>query len=452
MHQPVSAYSKMNGGAVPRKSISKWELVLIGTWIASFTVGIDILFELKLYDIIGLITIWHFRSAVFSGFSEKSLIGFAFRWLTIMFLVGFLIAIVRVGEPFFIAIAVLRLLRLLSYFSIFLIIRALPLNLQNLRMLIWIITSACLAQAVIILFQEQGFIPIFWSEKEIAVYGRLYSTGTLGLNHLNQVLFMTVGICSLLSIVSTGQVRKLWRIAIVAFSCPIMIFAILVGEARSGLVAIAVLGVVLAVQFQRLMILLLIVPLSLGIDASLGLDIRSRISNMWEQKVERRVIPGLTGADAIEALDEPRPRIWGRSLARLGEDPTLWLVGTGFQNYSGIEARGAAAGHNLYLHVLVELGITGLVFFLLFLRVLFIQVKRMHSDSKETTRIKIFCLASLITLLVLGMFNETLYPQRAIMGFMGFALAYIAVVGNRGWSFISQKNIASWYPQTAINH
>lgn len=433
-YKSVGGYTQNVGVAVPTASVSKWELVLLGAWIASFTVGLDAVFDLKLFDIIGAITIWRYRSIVLCGFKEKSKTGVTLRWVSIMFSIGFFIAILRVGEPIFVAIVLLRLARLFSYFSALLIFRALPFNARQLRIVIWIFCGSCLAQAILILLQEQGLVPLFWSIAEMAIYGRIYSTGTLGLNHLNQVLFMVVGLCATLSLVFTGRVRRSLRLVIVGVGCPMMLFAMLVGEARSGLVALAVMSSIIAIRMKKLILIVLIIPLSIVIDASLGLDIQARISNMWEQKFTQRMVPGLPGAETIEALDAPRPLIWRKSVNRLVEDPIILLVGAGFQNYKGLGAGGVAAGHNLYLHVLVELGIMGIASFLAFLMVLYRSLKSGKHDSADSSRIKMFGLTLFITLLVLGLFNESLYPQRAIMGFMGFALAYIAVAGHRGWT------------------
>lgn len=433
-YQPILDYQKQVVTAPPSTMVTNRELFILGIWIASFTVGLDVFFELKLYDIVGVIAIWHFRSQVWRGFRERSRVGSIFRWLVVVFVVGFLVSIVRVGEPFFIAVTSLRLVRLFLYFSIFLVIRAIPFDVIRLRILIWVFTISCLGQAILIFLQEQGVVPIFWSLKEVAIYGRLYSTGTLGLNHINQVLYMSLGICAALSLTIIKRKWIILHIAFVGFACTLMVYAILVGEARSGLVALAVILMILAIQFRKIIALILIIPLFVLIDASLGLENQAKVAKMWDKDVIQKSAPGLSGVDAIEALDAPRPKIWGDSLLRLSEDPTFLLIGAGFQNYKGLGARGAAAGHNMYLHVLVELGIVGLFIYIAFLLFLFKYIKRRKNECNESIRIKIFGIVFFGVLLVLGLFNESLYPQRAIMGFMGFALAYLAVVGHHAWS------------------
>jgi O-antigen ligase len=85
--------------------------------------------------------------------------------------------------------------------------------------------------------------------------------------------------------------------------------------------------------------------------------------------------------------------------------------------------------------VLTELGLVGLVAFLLWLAALWrhLAVPPIASADPSVLSIRYAGVICLVTVMGLGLFNEALYPSRALPGFMGFFLGFLAVVGHPGW-------------------
>jgi len=169
----------------------------------------------------------------------------------------------------------------------------------------------------------------------------------------------------------------------------------------------------------------------LVVSAVSGIDVIGQAQELWEIRIGSRV-EGFTAR--VTDIDQSRPNIWALTIDRLRGRPDVVLIGTGFQNFNNLKAGLATAAHNQYLHTLVELGIVG---FLVFMQML-IHVGRSLEVARENspTMLKGVPLAArncLFAILALGVFNESFYPSRAIMGFMGFALAYFAISMHSGW-------------------
>lgn len=405
--------------------------LLLCVWIGSFTVGIDFVWQFKAFDLIGFVTVVYFRGALVSRLRGSDRLAGTGRWLMLIVLATSLLSVVRKGTSLGLAVVIIRDYRFVLYMAALLLITGIELDRRRLRLLLMTIAGSATAQAVIIVFQSVGLIPILWPAEEM-IYTITYPTGTLGLNHLNSVLFMVVGLCAAGSLLHRGKLVKLSRTVWVAAAGLVMAFAMLSGEARSALIALPVLGILVVRRLRGAVLLGLLLVLGVVLAVALRIDPGAQWKGVWERRVATR-LPSSGVPHDLAQIDEVRPRIWKRTLRRLIERPDYLLTGTGFQNFYWLKI-GAGAGHNLYLHTLVELGIVGLTVFLRFLWLLY---RRMapgpESRDIEHAWVAHLGRSALLVIMILGFFNESLYPQRAIMGFMGFGLAYFAVAGHRGW-------------------
>ena len=164
-----------------------------------------------------------------------------------------------------------------------------------------------------------------------------------------------------------------------------------------------------------------------------GLDIYSLTKDLYQTRIERKMAKDFREIERLEDIDRRRPEHWKETIQRMYEQLDYVIFGAGFQNFGNLNV-GASAAHNVYLHVLAELGIVGFLIFSAWL----LALRRSLANLRKSNAPLYFQLvypasACYVNLLVLGLFNETLYPSRAIPGFMGFALAYFAVVMHRKW-------------------
>lgn len=116
-----------------------------------------------------------------------------------------------------------------------------------------------------------------------------------------------------------------------------------------------------------------------------------------------------------------RAGIWADTLALLAEDPVRWVTGVG----PGLIAETGYNAHMLYLHIVVEGGLIGL---LIFAWAMWRILKTLH--TVELWEKPIFWAS--IALLVSSVTQETLYPVPAMGHFLGLYFCAVALAVSAG--------------------
>jgi O-antigen ligase len=147
---------------------------------------------------------------------------------------------------------------------------------------------------------------------------------------------------------------------------------------------------------------LALVPLAVVVLAVTEVDIG--------EMVQRQA--ALLEAPSTESLSE-RDLIWRDRLEFLEHDKVRWLIGTGF----GSATASGAFAHNMYLHVIIEMGIVGLLAFGWFF-VFVLRHLRANVPQQPCYFVATLCL------LFSSLTQETLYPVPAL----GFALPLYLMV------------------------
>jgi len=118
-----------------------------------------------------------------------------------------------------------------------------------------------------------------------------------------------------------------------------------------------------------------------------------------------------------------RAEIWRESLEFLQEDPVRWIVGAG----PGFIAQFGSNAHMLYLHLIIEGGIIGLLMFCFAIRRMIKALYEFELGEKPIFWVTIALLISSFT-------QETLYPVPAMGHFLGLFFCSIALAVNIGVS------------------
>lgn len=418
------------------ETASSFQIVFLCIWIISFTVGLDILSEFKLYDILFLLALifFHGRITSLNWQEDRSLLWL--RRFLIIFIFG---TIVSLFSERYLGMTVigLRLFRLMGYIWIFFIIRSLWLSKKQLSILLGSIFWVIIFQSLLILLQSTGKIPTLWPEKE-QYYGIVH-TGTLALNHLNPVLFISVAISASCSRLFLHKTKNIFHLIFFAISILIMIAAMMISMARSAIMAMAIFSICSVIFYKKKAIILILLSLILLIPLQKmsGINIVDQIDELWYKRVEVKIKGDI---DSIGDVDAQRTAIWSNTISELIAHPSCLIFGTGFQNFAYLKEAKATSAHQLYLHVLAELGIGGLIIFCFF----WISIK---NRLKQLGRIGGVTMDSLtypgymiiLAILVIGLVADTFYPARALPGFMGFLLAYLALITHRSWSDEPQR-------------
>lgn len=417
------------------KEISSAQFLLLCIWIWSLTIGLDIFSELKLFDIIAFVGIMVFQRELSPpNWRTDSLSKWSVRYLICGFF-GVLVTLIRNGDFFWMQVTCLRFYRFSGYICLFLIIRHLELDKGKLSRLLNIVFLSVLVQAVLIVLQKFGQVPILWPKNEMN-YGIVYS-GTLGMNHVNSTIFMTVGISAAIGKLSGYRLRNLLRLGLTSLSVIAMILAMVVGQARGSFVALAVLLICFALNRKVIQIVAAVSLAMVVVQSLMGINVYNIGKEIFEDRLVRKLrfeeyYRSPTDWD-IETIDVRRPNFWRTAIQELIERPDYLIFGVGFQNFKSLRVK-ATSAHNTFVHVLAELGIAGLIVLCIWLRALWRSVSRLeYSDKELYFALKFPGVACFFAILAVACFNEPLYPHRNTPGFLSFFLSYLAIIAHPGW-------------------
>lgn len=405
------------------------DLFLLSLWVAALTFNLDVLSEFKAYDFIGVLCIFRFRKSLLVALRRPRANA---RWLLWFFgfvLLGTLVTVLRSSTTTEILVVGLRFYRVFCAICLFLILGRSLRSLSQAFVVLHVIFLSALVQALLIVLQWMGIVPILWPEAE-RYYLTIYPTGTLGLNHLNSVLFMVVGLAAALAVFfrDEGWPAAL-RAPLFGVASVTMIAAMLAGESLSGLVALPTMGLSMSWRVKGARIVFIVVICAVLMRPFLATDLSGQAGRIWEDRITAKGVDLSGELEDIYQVDRIRSRLWFDTIAALLEHPVLLIVGTGFQNFRalGVSATGA---HNQYLTALTELGIGGFVAFSLWLWSQLMSFRRNKKVTEARLTVPLMSAFSCIAaLMVVGLFNSVLYPARALPGFFGFALAYFGVMG-----------------------
>lgn len=420
--------------APQRRPLTRNRYLYLCAWIASYTYTLDVVSEFKLYDFFLFGSLFVFGPELQAMVRSRSRSIRSLRFLLWMFAWGSCVSLASQGflqEPSMERALVigLRFVRVVNYAAIFGVIRCSDLSPGRLRWLQAVLLLSALLQAVLICLQKQGVLPILWPE--IEQYYGVVLTGTLSMNHSNNVLFMSVGIVAALGFF---RVTSSWRKWTLPLCILVMTIAMLVGEARTSFLALAV----LALGFLRSKTASLCLALSFALVPLLawgtGLDLRETAEEVWEGQVMKAArVDDLRHTTSITDLDVGRPTIWRDGLRALAARPHLLITGVGYQNYLQLHEHNAGGGHNMYLHTTAELGLLGLLGYGLLFAGLVAELRSLPRDRRIREALVIPGTTLILVLLTTGMVQQSLYPFKSLAGFMGFALAYLAVITHGEW-------------------
>jgi hypothetical protein len=147
-------------------------------------------------------------------------------------------------------------------------------------------------------------------------------------------------------------------------------------------------------------------------------------------------------ATILEANDTEnlsgRADIWDDRIEFLNQEPLRWIFGTGF----GSAAESGNNGHMLFLHIIVETGLIGLVIFLYLFGKIIFSLSRYEIGVQPILLVTIALLFSSIT-------QESFYPVPALAHFLGFYFFCLAVALRKSQYKISnEEQPHSLPPQT----
>ncbi len=344
--------------------------------------------------------------------------GLAVVALCVAFLLSSLRSVTGVGDyERGTSFGIFQIYRLLEFLVVFRVAAGVPLTARRLATLSWMVGLALLLAFLGMVGTFTGALPtpllVSHLPSDIGSAGpwvsmsngQWYEAGTIGYNHsYGSVQLLMLGALALALLIKK-------RTPILEAGLLLMtIGGVFITGSRAGMAAAIVF--VLAMFVRRpasaaasLVIFLLLFSVNAGIlDLDLGVGATT----------ERQLTLGR--AHDPENLSG-RAEIWQDSIQLLQEDPLRWLVGVG----PGYIAQSGNNAHMLYLHIIIEGGIIGLLIFAFAMRRI---LKSLY--AAEVGERPLFWAS--IALLVSSLTQETLYPVPAMGHFLGLFLCSVAIV------------------------
>lgn len=322
--------------------------------------------------------------------------------------------------------AAYALIRLIQYSSLFFMFTHMMKNQEKHEVYLWTIWIGSVAVAMGGIVQHLLFKP-------------LHVTSFLSYNHMNLGLVMNLSIILsfVLARIARGHLSKI----IVVLTIPLFVYNVVISASRIAYVTFVVEVAVLLFLFHRRIFVILVgctfvVALIVG-NISIGKILDILPANAAE-KIEQTYQSGSTG-DQLDLSAGYRLVIWYTTLEQIYESSLIRkLFGHGLYNFAysvkrSVLFRGASGGHNNYIHVAFELGLFGLIAFLLLFLTLFwqsvVRFRQLHAGSNAKYLAGGY-VAILIGVLASGMTQESLYIQSAASSFLGFFFVFSAICLN----------------------
>lgn len=230
--------------------------------------------------------------------------------------------------------------------------------------------------------------------------------GTIGYNHA----YTAVQILMLLALRMHLAPRSSATIdAVLLLLALIVVF---MSASRAGLAAMAVFSLCIASKKPRLAFVAMVIVLC---GASTMFDLLpASISDRFSLTAERQST--ILAANDVENLSG-RDHIWQTYGEFLGRNPVCIFIGRGFGSSFGI----SGGAHMLYLTIIVETGLIGLLVFSAFFYRILSALRRYEVGAQPIFWATICLLLSSCT-------QETFYPVSALGHFLGLYLCSVAIV------------------------
>lgn len=305
-------------------------------------------------------------------------------------------------------------------------------------------------QAVIICLQGLGILPLFWSELYSA-YGTDAFSGTLGPNRtLPGHTMLLVFALAAAYWRNAGAVGSR-RLILATMGGLTSIAAIGLSGSRTSWMAFAAfcLAAVFAQRPQPGLLAFILVVM-LGLTVALPDSIEDRVAQIYEGRMSSKLETAKddTLLAKFQTVDAGRWKNWVAGVEELARRPWIAPFGGGFNNYRHLVAVDISA-HNIYITLIVEVGLIGMFLYLGWLKSIWRESTRLIAVARRFKRrdkmvfLPVEMRALLIAMIVSLIAGEVLYPYRPAFAFMGMFLFLVAVMNNPLLVFGSEKSSSS---------
>lgn len=283
---------------------------------------------------------------------------------------------------------------------------------QNMVKLVYLMLTAAIVCFLIIILQNLGVVPYLWKDEYYRAY-KGFLNGTLGPNKV------VAGITSLLMFVFCIGIVSEKRFKVNALLCYVCIalagITLLMSGSRTAYVGLVVFLIYYLVRSTKSFIYnALFIGMGLLIIILIQPEVWDRVVEIYNYRVVNKIkdpedIKEANVGSLYQDLGAGRDSILVKYLEMLATEFYYIPLGRGMNNRLDT----LSSAHNMYLSLIYELGIVGLVLYFRWL-LLYLFVRMRHF-----TRLTITLQGLTIAMLVTLFFGEHLYIYRPLFGLLG---------------------------------
>jgi len=297
-----------------------------------------------------------------------------------------------------------------------------------------------IAEGLVICLQAVELLPLFWGDR-YQEYGARAFSGTLGPNRQLPGYMMILVFAVAAAYWRNWRSIGLWRVGLSALGGLVSVLGVALSTSRTAWVAFAAFFLISFLGRRQFGFAAFAAAIVVATVFLVPEGIRERIEEVYYWRVAGPIADTMNGVGAqddelgrLDAIDAGRLDIWSGGFETIVyERPWLIPFGGGFNNYLYAVSRGASA-HNMYMTLLGELGIVGLVLYVGWLFSIVRESARLTRRAAEArlAGLKTFApveTGSLVLALMVGlMAGEILYAYRPSFTFMGSFLFLCAIM------------------------
>lgn len=300
-------------------------------------------------------------------------------------------------------------------------------------------------EGLLICLQALGVLPRFWSAL-YDVYGDQAFSATLGPNRQlpGHAMLLVFGVAAAYwRNAATVKIHRLWLASGAA------VFSLL-GLGLSGsrtawlsfLVFCTVLFIAHRIRLGLIAFVLVLVACSYFVVPT---SIRDRFVETYDYRINHQLEKHEDDNNLakFQSIDSGRYDIWSDTVVALGQKPWLIPFGGGFNSFHE-NTQADVSAHNVYLNLVVEVGIVGLLLYLKWLLSVWRESSALIRAANRKGEERMFqpgeLRALLVALMVSLLGGEILSTRRPSFAFLGMFLFLCAVMNHRALIFGAEQS------------
>ena len=377
--------------------------------------------ELRLYDLLGILVFYYYFSnyALISSYIKaklnlKRLNQFLF-WANIT-LVGTFAFSFALNRPLWFIQTLLYLYHFWVFFLSAVFISIMVRNERKFKLLVYWFLILVIAECVLVLLQNLGFVPFLWNDLNKQAYFGFLS-GTLGPNKIviGMTMLISFIVCVGLYFEKHIKINKYLLLSALLLS----LITIAISGSRTTYVGFGVfLLYFMFTKTTKFIYFAVVLMIFGGIAVSYNFQIVEIITNVFSGRVIDKISDptilreGVDVAQLYDDLGSGRNYLALLYLQHLIERPYIFPFGLGFNNRLALYA----SAHNTYLSLINEVGLVGVYLYFRWLG------SYLTLKLDRTKYLGLALKGLIISMLVTLFFGEHLYVYRPLFGLVGFFL------------------------------